>query len=428
MQASYFSWTLLFLYVFCITHTQALQLVQYWGQNSASTNHGGKSAQKPLSYYCQDDTQDILVVSFVHQFGTNQDLAFDLSTESDRCKGLIQGTQLLDCPQMEKEIQACQKRGKKVLLSLGGAAGSYGLASAKDGTTWADKLWNTFGGGAGHQSRPFGKAVVDGFDLDIEAGSVEGYTAFVKTMRKHYLKDKAKTYYISGAPQCPFPDAWLGDALDHAWFDFVWVQFYNNYCSPKNSGQFNYDTWEDWAKKKSVNKKVKLFLGIPASPSAAGSGYLPLKDLMKTVSKLKSSSFFGGIMMWDVSQAYSQKPNFAKAVAKLIHGKKGANGSGDNDNNGDDEGKGEEDQGSGDNDDDDDDDDNDNNDDDDNGDDDNGNDNDKPTTPAASKTQTQPQPTPTPTKSKHHHHHSKSKHHTATPSSKPSSSNDDGAR
>ncbi|KAI8334772.1 glycoside hydrolase superfamily, partial [Chlamydoabsidia padenii] len=257
-----------------------------------------------LSYYCQDDTQDILVVSFVHQFGTNQEMAFDLSTESDRCKGLIQGTQLLDCPQMEKEIQTCQKKGKKVLLSLGGAAGSYGLASTKDGATWADKLWSTFGGGKDKQPRPFGKAVVDGFDLDIEAGSVEGYTSFVKTMRKHYFQ-YSLFFFLTSAPQCPFPDAWLGDALDHSWFDFVWVQFYNNYCSPKNSDQFNYDTWEKWAKEKSINKKVKLFLGIPASPSAAGSGYLPLKELMKTISKLKSSSYFGGIMMWDVSQAYS---------------------------------------------------------------------------------------------------------------------------
>jgi chitinase len=35
-------------------------------------------------------------------------------------------------------------------------------------------------------------------------------------------------FFLNSAPQCPFPDAWLGDALDHAWFDFVWVQFYNN--------------------------------------------------------------------------------------------------------------------------------------------------------------------------------------------------------
>ncbi|KAI8083176.1 glycoside hydrolase superfamily [Halteromyces radiatus] len=219
---------------------------------------------------------------------------------------------------MEKEIQTCQKKGKKVLLSLGGASGSYGLNSGKDGKMWADQLWNTFGNGQVGNKRPFGKAVVDGFDLDIEAGSVEGYSTFVKTMRQHYLKDKSKTYYISGAPQCPYPDAWLGDALNQEWFDFVWIQFYNNYCSVKG-GQFNYDTWENWAKKKSKNKNVQLFLGIPASASAAGSGYVPLSDLVKTISKLKSSPHFGGVMMWDVSQAYAQKVNFAKAVAKLVH-------------------------------------------------------------------------------------------------------------
>ncbi|CAO3598104.1 unnamed protein product [Absidia cylindrospora] len=397
----------------------ALKLIQYWGQNSASTNHGGDAAQKSLSYYCQDDTQDILMISFVHQFGTNQEMAFDLSTESNHCKGLIQGTQLLDCPQMEKEIQTCQKKGKKILLSLGGASGSYGLASAKDGETWANKLWNTFGNGHDAKTRPFGKAVVDGFDLDIEAGSVEGYTSFIKTMRRHYSKDSSRTYYISGAPQCPFPDAWLGDALKHAWFDFVWVQFYNNYCSPKGS-QFNYDTWENWAKKESINKKVELYLGIPASPSAAGSGYLPLKELVKTIQKLKSSPYFGGVMMWDVSQAYSEHPNFAKAVAKVIHNGKG--GKVDDDDDDDDKG------GDNDKDKNHDQDDEDNNDDEDkdndgeDSDDDNENGGDQPTATTSSTVST---PTAgSSTKSKHHHHshhshHRHHHHHTKSKSSTP---------
>jgi len=30
--------------------------------------------------------------------------------------------------------------------------------------------------------------------------------------------------YITAAPQCPFPDAWLGNALTTGLFDFVWVQ------------------------------------------------------------------------------------------------------------------------------------------------------------------------------------------------------------
>ncbi|ORZ18859.1 glycoside hydrolase superfamily [Absidia repens] len=395
MQASVLSWITLVTFFVLVNDTMALKLIQYWGQNSASTNHGGKAAQKSLSYYCQDDTQDILMISFVHQFGTNQEMAFDLSTESNHCKGLIQGTQLLDCPQMEKEIQTCQKKGKKILLSLGGASGSYGLASAKDGETWANKLWNTFGNGHDAKLRPFGKAVVDGFDLDIEAGSVEGYTAFVKTMRKHYSKDSSRTYYISGAPQCPFPDAWLGDALKHAWFDF--------YCSPKGS-QFNYDTWENWAKKDSINKKVELYLGIPASPSAAGSGYLPLKELVKTIQKLKSSPYFGGVMMWDVSQAYSEHPNFAKAVAKVIHngksGKvdddddKGGNNAKDKNHNKDDE-------------DNNDDEDKDNDGEDSDGDNENGGDQ-----PTATTSSTVSTPTSgSSSKSKHHHHHNHHKHH-----------------
>lgn len=34
--------------------------------------------------------------------------------------------------------------------------------------------------------RPFGNVSVDGFDLDIEAGEKDGYTAFVERMREHY--------------------------------------------------------------------------------------------------------------------------------------------------------------------------------------------------------------------------------------------------
>lgn len=37
--------------------------------------------------------------------------------------------------------------------------------------------------------------------------------------------DTSKQYFISGAPQCPYPDQWLGDSLNNAWYDFVWVQF-----------------------------------------------------------------------------------------------------------------------------------------------------------------------------------------------------------
>lgn len=64
------------------------------------------------------------------------------------------------------DIKTCQKAGKVVLLSLGGAIGTYGFSSASQATTFATTVWNLFGGGSS-STRPFGSAVVDGFDLGI---------------------------------------------------------------------------------------------------------------------------------------------------------------------------------------------------------------------------------------------------------------------
>lgn len=43
-----------------------------------------------------------------------------------------------------------------------------------------------------------------------------------------FLEDTSKNYYISGAPQCWFPDPNLSDAFASSWFDFIFVQLYNN--------------------------------------------------------------------------------------------------------------------------------------------------------------------------------------------------------
>jgi len=128
-----------------------------------------------------------------------------------------------------EDIKTCQANGKKILLSLGGAAGSYGFTSDSQAETFADELWNLFGGGTS-STRPFDDAIIDGFDLDIEGGSSTGYTAFITRMRTHYTADTSKSYYISTAPQCPIPDAYLNTVLTTTHVDFIFVQFYNNYC------------------------------------------------------------------------------------------------------------------------------------------------------------------------------------------------------
>jgi chitinase len=65
----------------------------------------------------------------------------------------------------------------------------------------------------------------------------------ITRLRSHFATDPSKQYFITGAPQCPFPDAMMGSVIDAVKFDAVFVQFYNNYCST-TSNSFNFATWD----------------------------------------------------------------------------------------------------------------------------------------------------------------------------------------
>ena len=67
---------------------------------------------------------------------------------------------LLRCPAIEAGISECQKRGKQVLLSLGGASGRYGFNNDGEAKLYARTIWDLFLGGTGKQNlRPFGRWV-----------------------------------------------------------------------------------------------------------------------------------------------------------------------------------------------------------------------------------------------------------------------------
>ncbi|KAL0080089.1 carbohydrate-binding module family 19 protein [Phycomyces blakesleeanus] len=289
-------------------------VMQYWGQNSAN----GASTQKPLASYC-DGSADVIIMSFLYQFNLGGLPVLNLA---NACTEFYPGTQQLNCPQVSADIKTCQSKGVKILLSLGGASGAYGFQSDDQGTAFAQTLWNLFGKGTA-SNRPFQDAVLDGFDLDIEGGGSTGYATLVTSLRTLFNSDSSKTYMITAAPQCPFPDAMLGSVINAVGFDVINVQFYNNYCSPTSSN-FNFNAWDAWAKSTSPNKNVQIFLTVPGSPSAAGSGYVPFVQLSSIVKSVASQySSYGGVSVWDASQSYSNtevSPDFAHALAQLVHG------------------------------------------------------------------------------------------------------------
>lgn len=174
--------------------------------------------------------------------------------------------------------------------------------------------------------RPFGSAVVDGFDFDFES-TTSNMAPFANELRS--LMDTAtargdKEYYLSAAPQCPYPDLADNDMLDGAVsFDFVSVQFYNNYCGVSSyvsgalaQNNYNFETWDNWAKTVSKKADVKVLMGIPAN-TGAGSGYVEGSQLTSVMDYSDDFSSFGGVMMWDMSQLYENSGFLAEVVADL---------------------------------------------------------------------------------------------------------------
>jgi len=306
------------------------KMVVYWGQNSAGSFTTAKDLQeKPLRHYCEDSSYDIIVVGFVYLFpatNLNADATLPGMNFANHCEEPFNQANpyVLNCTtNVAPDISYCQSRGKQILLSFGGGVGNYGFTSDAQAVTFAHTVWNMFLGGSG-AIRPFGNAIFDGVDLDIEGGSAVGYVAFINTLRAHFASG-SRSYYISAAPQCFYPDRigpGAGTPLTDGWFDYIWIQFYNNHCGVHNFGTsaFNWATWAE-SMKKAANPNVKLFLGAPASVDAAASGYVEL-NVLQTIATAISATYpqiYGGIMLWDVSTS-DMNNDFGPKVGAFVHG------------------------------------------------------------------------------------------------------------
>ncbi|KAM0937291.1 putative chitinase [Dioscorea sansibarensis] len=254
------------------------KIVVYWGQNG---NEGTLTEACSTGYY------DIVVLAFLYKFGNFQTPAINLAGHCDPTYG--------GCVSVGNDIKACQSKGIQVFLSLGGASGAYTLVSYEDARQVADYLWNNFLGGSS-SSRPLGDAVLDGIDFDIEGGTVQHWDELAYMLSEY--NQQGKKVYLSAAPQCPYPDAWMGKALATGLFDYVWVQFYNNPPCHYSSNAINLlSSWNQWT---SSVTATSFFVGLPASPDAAGSGYLPPDKLISEVLPyIKDSDKYGGVMLWN---------------------------------------------------------------------------------------------------------------------------------
>ncbi|KAK6239776.1 hypothetical protein QUC31_005245 [Theobroma cacao] len=296
-QATILVFLISFLVLMLATCCNAGGIAIYWGQYDE---------EGTLAETCAAGKYDFVNVAFLPKFGNGRRPMLDLGGHCDPSGN--------GCTGLSSDIKLCQAKGIKVMLSIGGGAGFYSLASSDDARQVATYLWNNFLGGRS-PTRPLGPAVLDGIDFDIELGTKQHWDDLARYL-KGYSKQSSKKVYLTAAPQCPFPDAFLGSALNTGLFDYVWVQFYNNPSCQYSSSDINSfdDAWKQWL---SDIPASKIFLGLPASPEAAGSGFIPVADLTsKVLPAIKDSPKYGGIMLW--SKFYDDQTGYSSSIKSHV--------------------------------------------------------------------------------------------------------------
>lgn len=140
---------------------------------------------------------------------------------------------------------------------------------------------------------------------DPLAAGDEGYAAMITTLRA-LIVVSGRNDIITAAPQCPLDAKYQNMAylLQNVQFDRLWIQFYNNPgCSLLNADGtpnpgFNYAEWEQYLAN-TPSSNAKLYIGLPGSAAAAGSGYVDASVASSYLCKYSDHSMFGGVMVWD---------------------------------------------------------------------------------------------------------------------------------
>ncbi|XP_020228272.1 hevamine-A [Cajanus cajan] len=277
-----------------LPNTNADNIAIYWGQNSGEGS---------LRETCETGHYSFVNIAFVNKFGNGQSPTLFLA-HCDPVMG--------NCFSIARDIKSCQKQGIKVMLSIGGASFSYSLTSNDDAKNVSYYLWHNFLGG-NSSSRPLGDAILDGIDFAIGGSpSTQHWEDLAHHLKSH--STRRKKVYLSAAPQCLFPDSTLDIALQTGLFDYIWVQFYNNPICQYSKGNIDnlLNAWHQWTTSLKVGK---IFLGLPASPTATVSGYVPI-DLLTSeiIDVIRMSSNYGGVMLW--SRYDDKKYGYSKMISE----------------------------------------------------------------------------------------------------------------
>ncbi|KAJ3026520.1 UNVERIFIED_CONTAM: hypothetical protein HDU68_005513 [Siphonaria sp. JEL0065] len=314
----------------------------YWGQSAIGNGVGplGRNTrtipdadqQKSLAYYCDLGYYQTMNIAFMHEFGGGDNhWGLDLSIIGRyevSAAGLVSAN-LNGNPIDPKvflpvgdDIKHCQSLGIKVMLSIGGDMHSPYTLIQGDGVRVANIIYNSFLQG-NSSTRPFGDAVFDGVELDIE--KTDTYYTQEQIIMLQTLKKLSPSSKFAAVPQC-FLNG-IGEDLNTGpvfkqhpeLIDWVIIQYYNNPTCSYPFG-FNFDIW-------TTLYKGPLVIGLAGDDtSAITGGFLNPGQLQAVIDMVYNNPQFMGISVYDVSSSNPKFSTYSQTLRKALDGEKVGSG------------------------------------------------------------------------------------------------------
>ncbi|WP_211354886.1 glycosyl hydrolase family 18 protein [Tenacibaculum adriaticum] len=238
--------------------------------------------------------------------------------------------------EFKNDVAALQSRGKKVLISMGGETGVVGINTAADAQAFSSSMINII--------NEYG---FDGMDIDFEGGSISlagGDTDFrnpttpkivnLISACRTIISQFGSDFILSMAPETAYVQGGFSayGGISGAYLpliyalrndmDYIHVQHYNTGCMLGldglcyGSGNANFQVamadmllqgFTAGGQQFPALRQDQVVIGLPATPSAAGSGYTASSEVHKALDYIIKGQSFGGSYVLRNPSGY---PNF----------------------------------------------------------------------------------------------------------------------
>jgi chitinase len=275
----------------------------------------------PLTLADVPTSYNLVAVAFGDSDDTAGQVTFSLDSTLASDLGGYTQQQFID------DIQTLQARGQKVILSVGGADGTIEVDDAASASAFASSVYSLI------QEYGF-----NGVDIDLENGVNPTYMA---SALEQLESDVGSSLIITLAPQTvdtqSTGDDYFELALDiQSILTMINTQYYNSGTMDGCDGNVYAEGTENFMTALACTElegglsPSQVGLGLPASTSAAGSGYVApsvVNDALDCLATLENCGSFvppqawpgiRGVMTWSINWDASNGYNFADTVAPYL--------------------------------------------------------------------------------------------------------------